>query len=404
MGTIHERLETPVRDGTGVLVVGGGIAGVAAAVAARRAGADVLLLEKSVTLGGLATNGLINWYEPLCNGQGEQMTYGLAEELLRLSIDGGDNTLPRIWRDRSVPVDPLLVRPEKHNPIGGRYGTYYSPTLFQLALDGLLSDEGVALRLDISAVLPVMEGGRCAGVIAESSSGREFFPAKVVIDATGDAAMLARAGLPCESGKNYLSFVTHMGNLEKKDSAISLRRWLSLGADLHGNGHPAGYPLTEGIENEEVTGFLLAGRRMLRERLRGMEQGRQDVIALPGMAQFRTIRRLAGAYTLSEADCKKRQPDSIGLAADFELVGDWYEIPWGCLFHSGFDNILAAGRIVSAEGWAWDVTRVIPVCALTGQAAGVAAALMDETARPSGLLPIGLLQGGLERQGVRLHY
>ena len=89
MKTLVERLETPVREETDVLVVGGGIAGVAAALAARRAGARVLLLEKQALLGGLATNGLISWYEPLCDGQGQQLIYGLAEELLRLSFRYG---------------------------------------------------------------------------------------------------------------------------------------------------------------------------------------------------------------------------------------------------------------------------------------------------------------------------
>ena len=94
MKTLMERLETPVREETDVLVVGGGIAGVAAALAARRAGARVLLLEKQALLGGLATNWLISWYEPLCDGQGHQLIYGLAEELLRLSFRYGDDSLP----------------------------------------------------------------------------------------------------------------------------------------------------------------------------------------------------------------------------------------------------------------------------------------------------------------------
>ena len=59
--------------------------------------------------------------------------------LLRLSIRYGDDSLPQIWRDRSAAVDPALVRPEKQHPVGGRYGTYYSPTIFRLALDELLA-------------------------------------------------------------------------------------------------------------------------------------------------------------------------------------------------------------------------------------------------------------------------
>ena len=111
METINERLSTPVVDSADVIVVGGGIAGVAAAVAAARQGADVMILEKTALFGGLATNGLISWYEPLCDGQGTQLMYGLPEELLRLSVRYGPDTLPAIWKDRSVPVDKEMVSP-----------------------------------------------------------------------------------------------------------------------------------------------------------------------------------------------------------------------------------------------------------------------------------------------------
>ena len=80
-----------------VIVVGGGIAGVAASVSAARSGASVLLIEKQVNLGGLATCGLISWYEPLCDGRGNQMIYGIAEELIKLSAKYGFDNLPEKW-------------------------------------------------------------------------------------------------------------------------------------------------------------------------------------------------------------------------------------------------------------------------------------------------------------------
>lgn len=80
-----------------VIVVGGGIAGVAAVVAAARGGAKTLLMEKTVTLGGLATQGPISWYEPLCDGEGKQMIYGIAEELIRLSVKYGFEDMPHEW-------------------------------------------------------------------------------------------------------------------------------------------------------------------------------------------------------------------------------------------------------------------------------------------------------------------
>ena len=80
-----------------VIVVGGGIGGVAAAVAAARNGAKTMLMEKQINLGGLATVGLINWYEPLCDGNGKQVVGGIGEELLRLSIRYGMENLPAKW-------------------------------------------------------------------------------------------------------------------------------------------------------------------------------------------------------------------------------------------------------------------------------------------------------------------
>ena len=81
-----------------IIVLGGGVAGVAAALSAKREGKNVLLIEKSLTLGGLATIGLINLFVPMCNGRGKQIIFGMAEELLRLSVQYGYDTIPDEWR------------------------------------------------------------------------------------------------------------------------------------------------------------------------------------------------------------------------------------------------------------------------------------------------------------------
>ncbi len=400
---IRETQQVPVQPETDVLVVGGGIAGVAAAVAAARMGARTLLMEKSALLGGLATNGLINWYEPLCDGQGEQMIFGLAEELLRLSIHYGPDTLPEVWASETRPVPKELLRPEKQHPVGGRYATFFSPTLFQLAMDELLENEGVTLRLDILAVQPKMDENRCVGVFCESKSGREFYPAKVVVDTTGDADLFFRAGAPCVDGKNYLSVVAHTCDGTAKENIIKQRRWMARGADLYGTGHPEGYPFLSGTTNEEVTRFLLDGRKMLRKSLHTEERKTRDIVALPMQAQFRTTRRINGAVTLTEKAQGMRCESSVGLVGDFERPGEWYEIPWGSLYCKGYPNLLAAGRMIASAGWAWDVTRVIPVCALTGQAAGIAAALALQGQQDVEKVSVGTLQKELEAHKVRLH-
>lgn len=104
---ISESLQTPVTYECDVLVAGGGIAGVAAAIAAARQGAKVLLLEKQFMLGGLATAGLITIYLPLCDGRGHQVSFGLAEELLRLSIQYGyEAKYPSAWLEKQAEEQP----------------------------------------------------------------------------------------------------------------------------------------------------------------------------------------------------------------------------------------------------------------------------------------------------------
>ena len=120
-----------------VVVAGGGVAGIAAALAARRAGKRALLIEKSLKLGGLATLGLINLFVPMCNGRGTPIIGGMCEELLRLSIRLGYDSLPEAWRECGV-----------HPGEQSRYVTRFSPDIFAMELSRLLDDEGVDILYD----------------------------------------------------------------------------------------------------------------------------------------------------------------------------------------------------------------------------------------------------------------
>ena len=216
--------ETPVVRKVDVLVIGGGCAGLAAAVSAAREGGSVLLLEKQVNLGGLATSGLISWYEPLCDGKGNQLIYGIAEELIKLSIKYSYDSLNSKWGGS---VDESIAANK-------RYSTFFSPTVFTLALDEFVTQNGVKLRFDTLGVCPVMEGNVCKGVICESVGGREFFGAKVVVDATGTAVVLKAAGVPTVDGENFMSYMVH--GFDKKDAEklvddgklYNFRRWIAM--------------------------------------------------------------------------------------------------------------------------------------------------------------------------------
>lgn len=400
MAVIEERLETPVFGEYDVIVAGGGVAGVCAAVAAKRAGAGrVLLLEKGVLLGGLATQGLIALYEPLCDGRGRKITFGMAAELMQLCMRYGPDTLPEAWRG-----DPDTAPPES-----GRYRSFYSPAIFALALDAFVQDAGVELLLDTQAVRPVMEGRRCAGLVVENKTGRGFYGARAVIDTTGDADLFYRAGAPCVAGKNFLTCVAYRADMDALRDALSegsilkARRWTRLGAGPRGKGHPEGAPMLSGTTAEEVTQFVLAGRRMLLDSLRKEDRFRRDISALPAMAQFRTTRHIDGAYTIQDSDACRELVDSVGVIPDFTQADRWHELPYRALYHPDYPNLWTAGRTAAAEGWAWSVIRVIPGAACSGQAAGMAAALSLRHGETAATLPPRRLIDALRAEGVRPH-
>ncbi len=390
--------EVRIRNPYDVIVAGGGIAGIASAVSAARRGAKTLLLEKQVNLGGLATVGLISWYEPLCDGEGKQMVYGIGEELVRLSVRYGFENLPAAWGGRG----------ENHHR-NGRFSTLYSPNAFSLALDEYVRENGSDLLFDVLAVYPVMEGKKCLGVMTETASGREFFPAGAVVDATGEASVLHRAGMPTEEGENFLTYAMQgfgREDLLSHDPArdmLDLRRTYSLGSDLRGEGHPAEVRTFRGISSDEENRYLYEGKRRAMELLRSKDKSAFEISSLPTMPQYRKIRRLLGKVTFTGEEEGVFSPESVGRLGDFRQAGRHFELPYGTLFHPEYPNIAAAGRVISAGGDGWELARVIPVCALSGEAAGAAAALAVKRGEALSELPVKLLQETLQNAGVRLH-
>ena len=383
-------VEKPAYD---VIVVGGGIAGVAAAVAAARNGAKTLLMEKQIHLGGLATTGLISWYEPLCDGNGRQVIGGISEELIRLSVRYGLEDLPTQWGGEG-----------KNAPQRQRFATHYSPTMFSLALDRFVLNSGVDIRFDTLATYPVVENGRIAGIVAESVSGQEYYPCKYAVDATGDATLCAAAGLPTQDGLNYLVYVAHTYTREsaeaygKTGNDAAFRHWHWCGASLTGKGHPADKAPYTHYDADSENEFIRWGKDALFEQFAAMPKGERDVMALPTMPQYRKIRRLVGdaTFTGETASCA----DSIGICGDFRRPGPVYTLPYRCLYNSRLPNLITAGRIISSGDDGWEITRVIPVCALTGQAAGTAAALCTAAGRDFPEAPLPALQKALQDQGV----
>lgn len=359
-----------------VVVVGGGIAGVSASVSASRLGAKVLLIEKQINLGGLATGGLISWYEPLCNGKGEQIIGGIAQELIKLSVKYSYDSLPKAYggTDKSFP------RTDRY---GDRYATKFSPCVFSLALDEFVISNGVDVLFDTYATYPVMENNSVVGVIVENIDGRCLFHTQKIIDATGNALIMQRAGVPCRTGKNYMTYLVHSIDEEvikeynNDKCAWKLRKWEAVGADRLGKGQPQGMGTFENPTARDVTDFITEGKRRMLEKLKARDRYSYEVMSIPTMPQLRTIRQIVGDADFNGIT-DETYTDSIGMVSDFRAgkEGSVYQIPKGALYNSQFKGLYAAGRIISAPTHdGWEVSRVIPVCAFTGETAGKLAVL-----------------------------
>ncbi len=373
-----------------IIVVGGGIAGCSAALAARRAGRQVLVLEKLTVLGGLATAGHIVIYLPLDDGYGRQVIGGISEELLKLSAKYayyGDDFAR--WRET-----------------GRRYECKFNGPAFSLALEELLLNEGVEILYDTLFAGAEIENGVCRAVYVENKSGRTRIPCRAAVDASGDADLFARAGEGCVAGKNNLALWTYC--VSAPDRFYQRRggpdapglKLVSLGKiDTAQAAQTYDRPYY-GDTGEGVNRFILDGHRRL---LHAMKQDPSLVPAsLPGMAQIRTSRRIAGAYELSDKDANAHFADNIGGTGDWRKPGPVYEIPYRTLYTAGLKNVLGAGRCISTEGEAWEIIRCIPQAALTGQVAGTALSMALETGETVQALDVNALRASLQRAGILL--
>lgn len=369
------------------------MAGIAAAITCARRGLRSVLIEKSFGLGGLATRGLINWLEPYCDGAGQRVLGGVAWEVFQLAVNCGYQTLSADWRE-GIP---------KAN--GPRLASWFSPERFMLEVEAWLVEAGVHLLYDTWAVQPVMNGSRCEGLLLECKEGRRFLPAGTVIDASGDAEICCKAGMPCECGENYLTMTVYLASTASAQAAAVqnqpylVRERSRFGANMHGVNHPEGEPLTVGTMAEELTAYTIRSHRLMLEKLKG----NQEVLSLPQMPQLSTIRHMVGDAVFLGTEDHVNCVSSIGVIPDYMQRGSLFELPFGCLYNRKFDNLLAAGRIISCKGRGWHVSRVIGPVLLTGQAAAEAAALLVSCRQTVQTLEASVVQQRLAQTGVAIH-
>lgn len=389
--------ETPVLAETQVLVVGGGTAGVSAAVAAAREGADVMLVERYGQLGGLATGGLIILLLTLDDGAGHPVVAGLCQELTeRLQSRGAAVAPPR---DEWNSPDPALVKQyERWGLVWGkgphrvRYSVAYDGEEAKFALAQMVTEANVRLLLHSWACDPLIDDGRLRGVAFQGKSGRFAILADVVVDTTGDGDVYALSGARFEREKVFPWLWFRMGGVGDVEASIDAKGWFFR---TPGEGRvlfPWG--ATGRIERqidatnpEDLTYAELECRKMV------MEEAAQLKRELPGFANAHICdvatqlgitesRRLAGEYVLSRDDADKRFDDTIAVTGNWTKYETIYSIPYRSLLPRELDNVIVAGRCISVDHRVHHSTKEIPPCMATGEAAGIAAA-MASSARSS---------------------
>ncbi len=394
---IKETLTTEVSHECDVFVAGGGVAGIAAALAAARSGKRVILAEKSFILGGLATSGLVTIYLPLCDGNGRQVSFGLAEELFRLSVKYGyEKNYPELWLDRDASAEQRRA--------GRRYEVQFNAQLFALAAEELLLSEGVKLMYGTLITAVSKEKGKITHVITENKSGRRAVSVRMsVVDATGDADVCALAGARCklhEKGNVLAAWYYFIAGGEYKLNMLGF-------CDVPDDGRVTDKVeiLVDkrffGVDGDELSDMVKMSHRSLLNDFLKRQKEHPDIlpVTVATIPQIRMTRKIVGKYVFDESEVHKHMPDSIGMVSDWRARGPVFEIPFGTLFGDDIKNLIAAGRCISVTDNMWDITRVIPDCAVTGEAAGVAAAMSDDFSE----LDVKKLQAELVSRGVVLH-
>jgi len=438
LGTYHEPgRDIPIYSKCDVLVVGGGPSGTAAAVAAGRLGADVVLLERYNHLGGLSTGGLVIWIDRMSDWEGKHVIRGFAQELFeRLPADAVAGPAREEWGSR----DPARAAHWSQRTAAYHGVVTWSPTIdperLKLLSQELVLESKAHLVFHTWAATPIVEDGAVRGAIFESKAGRQAILAKVVVDATGDGDMFARAGAAFESNIEK-DDIHHCMNTAWLFGGVDMERWIEFKAGqpeqfsqfmargreklrlferpfvswrndvaLFMGPRQAGF---SALDVDDQTEVEIRSHRMMAEHLdfyRANAPGFEGAFLMLSAPQLgvRHSRRLVGVNRVTRAQwpTAKVFDDEIGVTPSVSPKFPNISIPYGSLVPVALDGLLACGRHVACDPNSHGFLREIPQCWITGQAAGAGAALAANRGVAPRAVDIAELQAALVKQGVYL--
>ena len=445
-----------------VVVIGGGPAGMCAAIAAAREGVRVILVEQGAFCGGMATRGLVGPFMTCYDAKGEQMIIkGLFEEIVDRLVARGAALHPADIMGGTAFTSWIKV--------GHDHVTPFEAEGLKLLLDEMLEECGVRVFYHTSFLQAQVEDGRCVGAYVSSKSGIDYISAEVTIDATGDGDVAVSCGVPFEMGNEELgirqpvSMFFHISNVDStaleqditdhldqfyRKDGVNYRSLHWRVSEAREAGDWTMNRVSIGIfrmpkedewfintsrivgidstSNTDLTHAEIEGRkqvdeifRFLRKYVPGCENAKLKASA--SHIGIRESRHIQGRYRLTTEDllnCKVSE-DSVFVAANsidvhgrfgpmsneyVAINGDYYGVPYGSLVADGVEGLLLAGRCVSADSAAAGAIRVMPPCMAMGQAAGTAAALSLEEDVPPHAVNVKKLQEILKKNGVFLPF
>lgn len=398
--------EIPIVAEYDVLVLGGGPAGVGAAVSAAKTGAKTALVERYGYLGGQATGGLVILMVGLTNGK-ERIIKGFCEETI--------NRLQSLGAIKTV----------------GKHVLFDAESMKYL-FDCMLEENRITPFYHSFVSEVIMQGEKIIGAVIDGKSGRRVIKAKCFVDATGDADLAKYCNVPFDQESNASILPTTLGfriggidfdkvnNFTKNNYDFYKNMLLNLGISTKMGGwlqtlnrNEAWFNISH-IENIDITDSdaltraEIIGRRQIYQIVKALKSnisGFENSYLVDTAHQIggRESRRIKGVYRFTKDDVNRTFIDSIAMAPNYtgNAKGS-VQIPFGCLVTKEVKNLIFSGRCISVDHSLIDMFREIPCCMATGQAAGVASSVASLASESIHNISLEKVQAILLNQGAYL--